>query len=1202
MDEPRNTDNAWFETTACHFHCSRELGALLPLKPAPASLTGEQKKVLGEYHSPAGSVKEAGKEWREGVREKLGLNHIFWLNVEEAADDEDIYASHRDWILVVRQRLKQMHEHPGLLQSVAQWGRVDVLEDVLKDPKLLAQRLPMQVQMAFQGALQHAIEPNFDLGLIELLMETGAKAADVYMPALFDLKGRDRFGLFTDIQQRRVRRWKSRIGLLRGRRPSSREGSTPTAPTSPTKSSQTRLKLASSVQESGNASAGLKRLRGTFRCASFGVSIQNSAGKQNTDGAADAQLELRQRQEVRALSHKVLMGDEDPLLATSPWRSEHIRFMEKFVKGFEDYAHKQHALHNVDLMFWAITAGALDLAELFWRRCRSPLRAALIAQDMLTQIRDRGQKFAALEESVALFSRHAVGVLEHLPDQETARRLLLSNVGDFATLGSPSHLRESILGLAINLQNKDFVSQRYCQEILDEMWWGRSPRSGRVCLQKPFPHWLAVYAQVMLPFVRILHFVPNDLCFGYPWMTVREQEMSKLGGKKIAKVKWWKAMLAIWYIPRMKRAVVSISMVLFTLLFISVFLDRLCGPLTAERGVCFYLLVVWTFANVVQEGLQFKANQRAWKNSFYNRLEMWSCLLLFVAFGLRWFLTSPEGHAGYAAENFIDFMNYQSGGRIQPQLHSTARAREENHRYVWSSTSLGNAGFEGKCPWSIELECLRAVLGVVAPMLMLRFTEFLTMRADIGVLMVCTTRMLWTDLMPWLTFVMVAVMFGSSLSLSFLAPAYQLEAGNGPFKPFGGLSWGPTELDISPGGPFWVSFWGLFGFYEPAEISTSTGASFFAPIVLGFYMMLVAVVFINLLIAMFNQTYNETYDYADEEWKMKRVDKVYSFMRLYPVPAPLNLIALVYDLIAHIVRAICDLLCCCKIKQPIEPKQDASHSSSGRVKSRSNMLKSSNLASKSAASGITRESRSADPTDGSALKHNGASTEPTSRLQSALERRSTRVRLMSITDDSVHSAFALYSQGEAERAEDASRHIWLHWLENNNIASTAMGKKEDQILAAVKRIFRDGGEVREKMEMLFAKVEKLELKAFADRQKGDDVSSNLQKQLTSLNLKKHLPRPVGADLNAASTDLQSTRPAPLLAAPTPLLAAPTAQHAQPARALAAQHAAPGALQPVGAPGTGQSQLKKVVNVINVVRPLPPLPRPVLPRPVLPPTL
>ena len=214
-----------------------------------------------------------------------------------------------------------------------------------------------------------------------------------------------------------------------------------------------------------------------------------------------------------------------------------------------------------------------------------------------------------------------------------------------------------------------------------------------------------------------------------------------------------------------------------------------------------------------------------------------------------------------------------------PQLHSSARAQEENSRYVWLSTSLDNDGFDGECPWSIELECLRVVLGMVAPLLMLRFTEFLTMRANIGVLMVCTMRMLWMDLVPWLTFVMVAVMVGSSLSISFLAPAYQLEAGNGPMKPFGGLSWGPTELDISPGGPFWASFWGLFGFYEPGEISTSTGASFFAPLVLWFYMMLVAVVFINLLIAMFNQTYNDTYDNADEEWKMRRVDKVYSFMR-----------------------------------------------------------------------------------------------------------------------------------------------------------------------------------------------------------------------------------------------------------------------------------------------------------------------------------
>lgn len=32
VDDPRNTDNAWTETTASHFHCSAELGAQLPLR------------------------------------------------------------------------------------------------------------------------------------------------------------------------------------------------------------------------------------------------------------------------------------------------------------------------------------------------------------------------------------------------------------------------------------------------------------------------------------------------------------------------------------------------------------------------------------------------------------------------------------------------------------------------------------------------------------------------------------------------------------------------------------------------------------------------------------------------------------------------------------------------------------------------------------------------------------------------------------------------------------------------------------------------------------------------------------------------------------------------------------------------------------------------------------------------------------------
>ena len=476
------------------------------------------------------------------------------------------------------------------------------------------------------------------------------------------------------------------------------------------------------------------------------------------------------------------------------------------------------------------------------------------------------------------------------------------------------------------------------------------------------------------------------------------------------------------------------------------------------------------------------------------------------------------------------------------------------------------------------------------------------MMKDIGPLMVCTGKMLENDLMPWLAFVMVTVISGAAFSLSFLAPAYQLEAGDGPFKPFGGLNWGPTELDISWGGPFWASLWGLFGFYEPGEISSSTGSSYFAVPAMAFYMLLVAVLFINLLIAMFNQTYDQTIDNAEEEWMMKRVDKVYSFMRLYPVPAPLNLITGVYDLIRLVVSALYRRAthCCSTKKKPIEPRSSSQPATA--------MCEGGTSPAKRTPSG-SRVAFAADTTDGSSLKPKGSEAEPTTRpterLQSALVRRSTRVHLL--MKDSEEEALALFTQDQAEAAEDTSRHTYLKWLEQNNNDVTGIVKKEDQILAAVKRIFRDGGKVREKVQMLYDKVEKLEMRSLEDRQKLEQrFTKTLTKTHTCLvsipNMRSLSSGSARAETSSASTDQppQPHRPAPGLAAPAP------APLPQPAHAPAAQHAAPGASQSAGAPSTGSGQWKKAANVVkaanafSVVKPLPPVPRQALRPPVLPP--
>jgi len=75
VDDPRNTDNAWMETTAFHFHCDPELGALLPL--------------------------HAGDDAAD----------VTWLDVDEADERyENLYASHKQWVDQVAATLKAPRE------------------------------------------------------------------------------------------------------------------------------------------------------------------------------------------------------------------------------------------------------------------------------------------------------------------------------------------------------------------------------------------------------------------------------------------------------------------------------------------------------------------------------------------------------------------------------------------------------------------------------------------------------------------------------------------------------------------------------------------------------------------------------------------------------------------------------------------------------------------------------------------------------------------------------------------------------------------------------------------------------------------------------------------------------------------------------------------------------------------------------------
>ena len=73
VDDPRNTDKSWMETTAIHFHCDAEMGALLPL--------------------------HAGDDAAD----------VTWLDVDNANKRYvGLYASHKQWVDQVAAKLKLM--------------------------------------------------------------------------------------------------------------------------------------------------------------------------------------------------------------------------------------------------------------------------------------------------------------------------------------------------------------------------------------------------------------------------------------------------------------------------------------------------------------------------------------------------------------------------------------------------------------------------------------------------------------------------------------------------------------------------------------------------------------------------------------------------------------------------------------------------------------------------------------------------------------------------------------------------------------------------------------------------------------------------------------------------------------------------------------------------------------------------------------
>eukprot|EP00794_Sanderia_malayensis_P003485 gene3485-3983_t len=173
-----------------------------------------------------------------------------------------------------------------------------------------------------------------------------------------------------------------------------------------------------------------------------------------------------------ALVVEELMGDK----FNSRYKEENYDFHKKISldSSFEpDINAKKCECPWLDLFIWAVLANRRELASLIWERGRENIAAALMASKLLKGLvekalseRDMVDIGSSLLDHAREWEQVAIGVLDECRKQDDAlaQRLVVKELPMFSHLTS--------LDIAVSAEDQDFIAHPTCQALLNKLWLG----------------------------------------------------------------------------------------------------------------------------------------------------------------------------------------------------------------------------------------------------------------------------------------------------------------------------------------------------------------------------------------------------------------------------------------------------------------------------------------------------------------------------------------------------------------------------------------------------------------------------------------------------------------------------------------------------------------------------------------------------------
>ncbi len=154
-----------------------------------------------------------------------------------------------------------------------------------------------------------------------------------------------------------------------------------------------------------------------------------------------------------------------------------------------------------DIFFWAVIQGDDELAMVLWERCKRPIHVALLAARLCKAMEASGAiGQQRLAERAEWLEQLAVAAMDEAADEQSALRII--------TLSATDRRRpdQTLLDVALQCKCKAFLTQRHCKTTMD-LWW-RGGWEGSQCVLPPSFSWLALAFFSLFPLL-------NPLLFGY---------------------------------------------------------------------------------------------------------------------------------------------------------------------------------------------------------------------------------------------------------------------------------------------------------------------------------------------------------------------------------------------------------------------------------------------------------------------------------------------------------------------------------------------------------------------------------------------------------------------------------------------------------------------------------------------------------------